>query len=146
MRAFEQYIDTDIHGLIVTVPHNLKAFPTVSFLRVETGPPKQTLISLFDPIITEVEALNSNEVKVTFSGVFTGYVRAITGDSQDFDKRIDTIEEDINFIYTRLDTYATSSQLTQLSSLRDQQHKELQDQVDDLNTQLESLTNRVDNL
>ncbi len=148
-RQYEQYIDTSIHGSVVIVDHNLEAYPIVSFLRV-TDPgleeEKQTLISLFDPILTELEVLNHNQVKVTFSGLFTGYFRAFKGDVQDIGSRLDDIEEDVDFIYDQLDTRVLTNRWAQMNALRDSQIADLKALITEQAVKFETLKNRVDRL
>lgn len=145
-KAYQQYIDTDIHGLVNVIAHNLNGQPFVSIIIVEDGTDKLLDLPLSDSLIGEVEFINYNEVKVTFTDTFKGYFRALLADVRDLSEQIADNQEDINFIYTRLDTMVPYNKWTQMNALRDKQISDLNDEIDDLDTRLQSLKNRVDNL
>lgn len=144
-RVYSQYIDTDVNGLIVTITHNLSTLPYVSFVKLGAGD-KLTAISIYDPIFTEIEYLNLNEIKVTFSGTFKGHFRGLAGDETDLQADILDVQEDVNFLYERLKAFPSDSKFKQINALRDAQHSDLSARVDALSTALTSLKNRVDSL
>jgi hypothetical protein len=148
-RQYEQYVDTALVGLTSPIDHYLDGYPFASLLRIEDpGLPteKHTLISLYDPVVAEIEVLNSNQIKITFSAPFTGYVRFFLGDSTDLVSRTNELQADIDFIYGQLDERVMTTRWMQMNALRDNQLSTLKAELDALKASHESLKNKVDRL
>ena len=145
-KQFDLYIDTAVLTEIVVVNHNLGGYPIINMTKVDPISGDETYLSLYDPIIVSALIVDTNNIKVTFSGPFTGHLRAIVGDLDDLWQELVCIKNDINFIFKQLDLRAPSSRLSQLGTLVTQQMEALKNQIAAQATQLTTLTNRVNNL
>jgi len=146
MKKFEMYLDTSSQGMIITVTHRLNGTPLISMLRFNDQTNQTTYMSLYDSCIASIEALNDQEIKISFANAFKGFVRLYEADLTDYFTRLVDVEDDIYHLYKGLDHRATMSKFSQMSNYFDAQIKQLSDKITDLTNQLNLSNERINQL
>ena len=140
------YLDTTVSGLIIVVEHNLGGTPDLFLTELDAG--KEKYVSLYDPRISEIKALDANNTQLTFSSAFAGYLELLLVEVDDPSdgERLNSLEDRYLKMIALIESKASLDQVAQLNTLTQGQITSLQTQIDDLSSQVSLLRSDVDAL
>jgi len=130
------YVDTSTSGLIIVVEHNLDGTPDLFLTELDSG--KEKYVSLYDPRISEIKTLDSDNIQLTFAAPFAGYLELmlVEVDDPSVNERLLALEERYLSMIATIEGRASKDQWIQMNTLIEGQISSLQSQIDNLASEL----------
>lgn len=140
------YVDTNTSGLVIVVEHNLDGTPDLFLTELDAG--KEKYVSLYDPRISEIKTLDSDNLQLTFASSFAGYVNLtlVQPDIPSVQERLGDLEDRYLKMIALIEDKVSKDQWIQMNTLFEAQISSLQTQIDTLNSQVSLLRSDVDAL
>jgi len=140
------YLDTGVSGLVIVVEHNLGGTPDLFLTELDAG--KEKYVSLYDPRISEIKALDANNTQLTFASAFAGFLELLLVEVDDpsVQERLTSLEDRYLKMISLIESKMSIDQWGQLNTLTEGQITSLQTQIDALSSQVSLLRSDVDAL
>jgi outer membrane murein-binding lipoprotein Lpp len=141
------YIDTAAEGsLVIQIAHNLGGTAYPFLYELDNG--NKVFISLYDPRIAEFKNLDDDNIQITFSSNWAGYLDVFVFNvkTRSSATQIEELQAKVDELTVLFNQYVTKKTSTLMNNYFDQKLKE-QDATDaDLQAQIDTLRNDVDSL
>lgn len=144
IRRVQTYIDTNTDGLVVQIEHNMNGMVYPEIYTVDLSGAK-VFVSLYDPRLAEVKALDANNFQITFASTFAGYLDLLYFDVSvpSESDRITILEKELVKTNDRQTKYTTLTQWKQMNTYNEKKFKDLETDIAELKTLYNQLAQQV---
>ena len=146
-KVFKTNIDTDIHGNIVKLDHNLGGQPFV-FISEATLFGDVKYVSIYDPRISSIETKGSNSIIVSFAQSFKGTISLllVTSSLLDFDQKLTDLDRRTKDIILQQKQLTPHTQFDKITSLLESRLDSIDKKFAELSAELRSLKSDIESL
>jgi hypothetical protein len=146
-KVFKTNIDTDTHGNIVKLDHNLGGQPFV-FISEATLFGDVKYVSIYDPRISSIETKGSNSIIVSFAQSFKGTISLllVTSSLLDFDQKLTDLDRRTKDIILQQKQLTPHTQFDKITSLLESRLDSIDKKFAELSAELRSLKSDIESL